>query len=58
MPVDIMIGTHVEGDAIEETQFVAVLRDLLQSAYENVRKYLNIAADRQKRYYDWGFWIH
>ena len=36
MPVDTMIGTHAEEDATEEMEYVAALRDHLQSAHEDV----------------------
>ena len=50
MQVDIMMGTLAKEDATGEMEYIAALRDCLQSAYEDVRKHLNIAAERQNRY--------
>jgi len=54
MPVDVMVGTHPEEEATEETEYVAALRDRLQSVYAEVRKHLQTAAIRGRTSMTWG----
>ena len=54
LPVDIMMGVPLEEDRGQEPEYVAALRDRLQSAYNHVQENLQTAARRQKNYYDQG----